>query len=333
MLAFIPACHQTYVIKLLFNVGCPNILFQARQTILSELDRLCMSTAFLFNFAFPMAQYLLQINIMKVFRRNKQLKQTLDDIVFENRNKGYGCYYLRATYHRRLQFSFVLVLFIFLFATLLIYFWKINPIIENSDKIDNTNFESVKYNPEMIPMLIRLPEVPKENPAALIVATEPTIATEQRERPNYKRDMPLAKFKPVLPIADTSYNKLADDLLKRHKDILTREMSVQLDSIKFILEKVPQFPGGNAAIQSYFLRNQHYPVNALLTGIQGSTIVSFVVNEKGMVEDAKVVSGIDPELDMEAIRLVKSMPHWQPAYYKGKPIACMLILPVDFAIK
>jgi len=131
---------------------------------------------------------------------------------------------------------------------------------------------------------------------------------------------------------DTSSNKIADVLLKRHKDLL-KEKSVKPDTIKLVLEKAPQFPGGNTAFQYYFYINQKYPVNALLAGIQGSTIVSFVVNEEGMVKDVKVVSGIDPELDMEAIRLVKSMPQWQPAIYKGKPIACMLVIPVDFAIR
>lgn len=271
--------------------------------------------------------------MMKAFRRNKQLIKSLDDIVFENRNKEYGCYYLRTSYQRRLRFSFILVLFIFLFATALIYFWKINPILENSDKYDNTSLESVEYNPGMIPMLLRLPDIPKEKPTGMIVSSEPNDLPEIQEKPNYMVEISLAKVKPVLPKVDTTYNKLADDLLKRHKDNLDKEISFLTDSIKIVLEKVPQFPGGNAAMQSYFYRNQRYPVNALLTGKQGSTIVSFVVNEKGMVEDPKVVRGIDPEIDMEAIRLVKSMPPWQPAYYKGKPIACMLIMPVDFAIR
>ena len=270
--------------------------------------------------------------MMKVFLRNKQHLKTLDDIVFENRNKGYGSYYIRSSYKRRLRFSFILVLFVFLFLTFLIYFWKINPLFESSNKVSNTYFESVHYNPEVIPMLIRIPDVPKEKPAHTITTTEPTITDEQQDRPNYKLEMPVVKFNPMQTTTDTSSNKIADVLLKRHKDLL-KEKSVKPDTIKLVLEKAPQFPGGNTAFQYYFYINQKYPVNALLAGIQGSTIVSFVVNEEGMVKDVKVVSGIDPELDMEAIRLVKSMPQWQPAIYKGKPIACMLVIPVDFAIR
>lgn len=270
--------------------------------------------------------------MMKALQRKKQLIKTLDDIVFENRNKGYGCYDLRFTYQRRLRFSFMLVLFIFLFATAIIYFWKINPFFESSTKVEYSYYETVKYNPEIIPMLIRLPDAPKEKTAPLILTTEPSITTVPQEAPNYRVELPQLKINPLLTKADTSFNKLTDILLNRHKDLL-KEKSFIIDTIKLVLEKAPQFPGGNAAIQYYFYKNQQYPVNALLAGIKGNTIVSFVVNEKGMVEDAKIVSGFDPELDMEAIRLVKSMPQWQPAIYKGKPIACMLIIPVDFAIR
>lgn len=269
---------------------------------------------------------------MKAFLRKKQPIKTLDDIVFENRNKGYGCYELRTNYQRRLRFSYLLVLFIFLIATAILYFWKINPIFENSTTVNKSYFETVQYNKEIIPMLLRLPDVQKENSALMVVTTEPADITEQQETQNYKADLPQVKIIPMLNKADTSLNKLADILLKRHKDLL-KEKTFQTDTIRLVLEKAPQFPGGNTALQFYFYKNQQYPVNALIAGIHGSTIVSFVVNEKGMVEEPKVVSGIDPELDMEAIRLVKSMPPWQPAYYKGKPIACMLVIPVDFGIR
>jgi len=269
--------------------------------------------------------------MMKAFQRNKQPAKTLDDIVFENRNKEYGCYDLRTNYHRRFGYSFVIVLFIILIANLILYFWQINPLFESSSKIDNTYFETVKYNPDMLPLLIRLPEVPKEKPATLIAATEPKITKELVEMPKNKHEKPFEKFNPM-PVVDCSFKKLTEDRLKRQKDLL-KERTFPTDSIKMILEKAPQFPGGNSAIQSFIYQNQKYPAGALLTGTQGSTIVSFVVNEKGMVEDVKVVSAIDFELDMEAVRLVKSMPQWQPAYYKGKPIACMLIIPVDFAIR
>jgi len=268
---------------------------------------------------------------MIAFRRNKQPKQTLDDIVFEHRNKGYGCYYLRSTYQRRLRQSFLIVLAIFLLAIALIYFWKINPINTRLDKFDNTYTSSVKYNPEIIPSIINLPFIPQDKQVSLTQLSDEKNTIEQPMKLNSRSEVTVTKYKPVLTISDTSYKKLAEELLHRHKTILNNKASS--DSIIMILEKAPEFPGGYSALQSYIYKNQHYPENALLTGIHGSTIVSFIINKNGLVEDATVVSGIDPELDKEAIRLVKMMPVWRPAYYKGKPIACKIVMPIDFKMR
>jgi TonB family protein len=194
-------------------------------------------------------------------------------------------------------------------------------------------YETVQYNPELIPIIMQLPDIPLDKQTSNIELSEKNSSNVEYDRSNNKPNVPVVEYKPILPMVDTSRNQLINELLKRHKSNLTNEKPQLNDSIQIILEKAPLFPGGYAAVQSYFYKNQHYPPGALLTGIQGSTIVSFVVNAKGLVEDVKVVSGVDPELDMEAVRLVKTMPPWQPAIYKGKPIACMLIMPVNFTIR
>jgi periplasmic protein TonB len=290
-----------------------------------------MAHVFLSNFEVNLSYSLSLLRKMAIFRKKKQYIPTLDDIVFEKRNKGYGCYYLRATYERRLRFSFLLVLGLFILTTLIFFFWEINPFNHKLDTFDNTTFESVEYNPEIIPSIIHLPFVPQEKQVTLTKLSDQKNIIEKTDKSSNRVEVPIGKYKPVLTITDTSYKNLAEELLRRHKTILSNEASS--DSIIIILEKGPEFPGGYSALQSYFFKNQRYPENALLTGIQGSTIVSFIVNEKGVVEDPMVVSGIDPELDQEAIRLVKTMPVWRPAYYKGKPIACKLVMPVDFKLR
>jgi len=178
-----------------------------------------------------------------------------------------------------------------------------------------------------------MPSNPRSEQLHVDKLSEEAFSTEQLRKSNSLKVVPVKEHKPVLPQIDTSYKKVITDLLLRHKKNILAEKSILSDTLSIVLEKAPEFPGGYMAIQYYFIKNQHYPKVALLTGISGSTIVSFVINVKGLVEDAKVVSGIDPELDMEAIRLVKAMPAWQPAIYKGKPIACMLIMPVNFSIR
>ncbi len=271
---------------------------------------------------------------MTAFRKKKQYLNSLDDIVFEHRNKDYGCYHIRATYRRRLGYSFVLVLFLFLAGTLTVYFWKINPWYEPLNKSDESYTDRIDYDPDLIHIINQLSVVPPDRQIVLSEMDEAVQNREQIRRVDFRMDIPKVELKPVVtPMADTSITKKADNLLLRHKENLQKQMARFADSLSFILEKVPQFPGGNAAIQSYFYKNQHYPEYTLSRGIHGSPIVSFIVSKAGIVENVRVVKGIDLQLDREAVRLVKSMPVWQPALYKGKPVACMLLLPVDFTIK
>lgn len=270
---------------------------------------------------------------MKVFRNKKQQLPTLDDIVFEHRNKEYGCYYLRSTYPRRLQFSFFLVLILFLISICIYYLREINPLNNSFDISGKRYSESVLYNPEIIPIILQLPGIPKDKQILLVESTEQSYSAKQLNSSRNLKKVQVEVHKPVPPVIDTSYKKILDKLLQRQQNNLLEAKSKLNDTISIILDKEPEFPGGYSAVQAFFYRNQLYPKAALLTGIRGSTIVSFVINESGFVEDAKVVSGIDPQLDMEAIRLVKAMPPWKPAYYKGKPISCMLIMPVNFIIR
>jgi len=270
---------------------------------------------------------------MTLFRKKKPLVPSLDDIVFEHRNKEYGCYEIRSTYSRRLQYSFYSVLAFFIVVTLVIYFWKINPLIESNDAEENLAFQSVEYNHDILPLFRQLALERARN--AVISDKEPLPDNSRNPDPksNVQYKAPIPEYKPVITVVDTSRKKIAEELLQRHKNNLQNALSVKNDSITLILEKVPQFPGGYTAIQSFFIKNQHYPESALLKGIRGSALVSFIINKQGQVENAKVVEGLDPELDREAIRLVSALPVWQPAYAKGKPVACMMVLPVDFVIR
>jgi periplasmic protein TonB len=270
---------------------------------------------------------------MTEFRKKNRITSTLDDIVFENRNKGYGSYHLRSTYKRRLKLSFLLVLGVFLLTILVIFLWDINPLNDRYKISDSVYTGSVVYNPELIPVIIQLPGVHEANQIRLAEPAEPSSKPERATKNTQRGKVEEVKHQPVLPLIDTSQAKIIAELLLKHQQNVLKAATDQPDSLIIILDEAPEFPGGYTAVQAYFFKNQHYPEAALLSGVRGNTIVSFIINEQGFVEDARVVSGIDPQLDMEAIRLVKMMPQWKPGYYKGKPIACMLVMPVNFAIR
>lgn len=99
-----------------------------------------------------------------------------------------------------------------------------------------------------------------------------------------------------------------------------------------MVTQAPAFPGGQQAMKQFIKENMKYPQIAKENGIQGRVILQFVVDETGKVTDPKVLRGIDPSLDTEAIRLVNSMPRWTPGQQDGKAVAVRYTMPVIFSL-
>jgi TonB family protein len=98
-----------------------------------------------------------------------------------------------------------------------------------------------------------------------------------------------------------------------------------------IIEEMPVFPGGNKKLREYLVENTHYPDEPELCA-QGRVIVSFIVEKDGSISDVKTVRGIHPSLDEEAVRVVKSMPKWNPGKCNGEPMRIRYIIPFTFRI-
>ena len=100
-----------------------------------------------------------------------------------------------------------------------------------------------------------------------------------------------------------------------------------------VVEQMPQFPGGPAALMEFLSKNVKYPQEAYKNGIQGRVIVTFVVNKDGSISDAKVVKSVDPQLDEEALRVVHSMPNWIPGRQNGEPVNVKYTVPITFKLQ
>jgi protein TonB len=100
-----------------------------------------------------------------------------------------------------------------------------------------------------------------------------------------------------------------------------------------VVEKMPSFPGGDAALFKFLNENVKYPVIAQENGVQGRVICQFVVNRDGSIVDVEVVRSVDASLDKEAIRVIKSMPKWSPGQQRGKPVRVKYTLPVNFKLQ
>ena len=99
-----------------------------------------------------------------------------------------------------------------------------------------------------------------------------------------------------------------------------------------VVEEMPSFPGGVAAMMSYISSNIKYPQSAREALIMGRVIVSFIVEKDGSISDARVVRNVDADLDREALRVVKSMPKWKPGKNKGSVVRVKFTVPVVFRL-
>ena len=96
---------------------------------------------------------------------------------------------------------------------------------------------------------------------------------------------------------------------------------------------MPSFPGGQTALSQFLEDNMKYPPAAEANGVQGTVQIGFFVEKDGTLRDIKVNKSVDPSLDKEAIRLVKSMPKWIPGKEKnGKLVVLPYVLPITFKL-
>lgn len=99
------------------------------------------------------------------------------------------------------------------------------------------------------------------------------------------------------------------------------------------VEEIPaEFPGGQQALYRWLGQHLHYPDVAKYNNIQGKVVVSFVIEKDGSIGRVTVIRSKDPNLDKEAVRLIKSMPRWTPARYNGQPISSQMNIPINFSL-
>ena len=101
-----------------------------------------------------------------------------------------------------------------------------------------------------------------------------------------------------------------------------------------VVEQMPEFPnGGMAGLMQFLSKNIKYPTIAQENGTQGRVTIQFVVNKDGSIVDAKVIRGVDPYLDKEALRVIGTMPKWKPGMQRGKPVRVKYTVPVMFRLQ
>ena len=270
------------------------------------------------------------------------------DMVFAGKNKEYGAYQLRkGTSGRNIKSLLILVIAAALVGGFLA--WK---VIEQKQAEEQQAYmeamelaklqkqaEKEKKKPEKVQPKV---EMKKEIP----VARE----TQKFTAPVIKKDE-LVKEENQVKQMDKLDEKVAvgtenkEGVKDRTVEAVRSEIAVAAPppppapkpevatKVFDVVEEMPSFPGGNGALMSYLNSNVKYPVVAQENGVQGRVIISFVVERDGSISDVKVARSVDPSLDREAQRVVKSMPRWTPGKQNGQTVRVKYTVPVVFRLQ
>lgn len=118
------------------------------------------------------------------------------------------------------------------------------------------------------------------------------------------------------------------------KDITIKEEKYDSEQTIFeVVEQMPQFPGGEAALKQWVSSHVKYPPIAEENAIQGVVVCSVVIETDGSISNVKVARSIDPSVDRESVRVIKAMPRWTPGRQNGKPVRVKFTIPVTFKLQ
>lgn len=263
------------------------------------------------------------------------------DLVFEGRNQAYGAYRLRKSTSKRNLWSLLIVL---IAAVVIFSAIAIKNVIQANQKVAiTTEVELSKIETKKqakvekkAPVKIEPPK-PVEKVKSSIKFTAPVIKKDEDVKPEeeMKNQDELQKTKTTIGAFNVVGNdEVGGEVLKAKEEIAQPEPPKEEENKVFdVVEENPSFPGGQAALTQWLNENIKYPVIAAENGIQGRVIVQFVVSKTGSISDVRVVRGVDPSLDKEAVRVVSNMPNWTPGRQNGTTVNVRFTLPVTFRLQ
>lgn len=250
----------------------------------------------------------------------------MDDIVFERRNKLYGAYLLRRLYHKNLTKALLIATAILLagLAYPIVASYNSGTVIIIPVDTGSTVFEG-DVPPEDIP------DIPTPPPAAEIEADRiKFVAPQVVDGPVEDGFLPNMDDFNLQPTGDIVQFQPEKVVVKSDPVIIEDPVE---SKIEIIVEEMPTFPGGEAAMMEYLRSNLVYPRIATETSIQGTVYLQFVVDTKGNITEVKLLRGIGGGCDEEAIRVVKNMPKWNPGKQNGRNVRVLFNMPVGFKIQ
>ena len=253
----------------------------------------------------------------------KEKAPSFDDIVFETRNKEYGAYKLRKQYNRNVTIALTIGTFLILVATITPFIMasvaanikqkEIKDVVVQMEKPPEDDAPPPPPPPPPPPEDVQQQQVKFVAPVVVdsVVETKNAMVTMDEVKDVVKDEVPVL-------VTETPKDEVIEEAPKE---------------VFFIVEEMPEFPGGDESLRKFIAENVKYPNIARENDIKGKVYVRFCVTYKGAVDQVTIARGVDPLLDEEAIRVVKSLPPWKPGKQRGKAVNVWYTVPINFQLQ
>ena len=272
------------------------------------------------------------------------------DLVFEGKNQEFGAYQLRKSSDKRHNLAMLYVLIGLAVVAAILFSLNMYNDYRAEIEAAEAKERAEKMSAAQLAQMEEVEEVEEE------------VEEQRFEQPEIEVPQEVLATVQVTQIAIVDAEEVKNEVMDMEaqqedntaRGVVNQEGSDDADKFKAVAEQVvvkepepepvkeeeifvaveqqPEFPGGTAALMKWLASNVRYPQMALENGISGRVIVKFVVEKDGSVSGVTLVRGVDKDLDREAIRVVKSMPKWQPGKNNGQAVRCYFNLPVNFKL-
>lgn len=268
------------------------------------------------------------------------------ELVFEGKNKDFGAYQLRNQSARRHNMAMISVVVVIIAAFLISLGVSALQRAEDEGPLAEAEQEMVSIDTSMeeeIPE--EEPEERYEEPEVEEVLPEEVLNTvkvtelaivddsEVSKEDEIKTQDELTQTETAFGASD--FDEGTDDVtvVREHKEEVIVEEKHEPEKVFTVVEQMPEFPGGTEQLYKWLHDHIRYPEQAAQNDIQGRVTVQFVVEKDGSIGEVKVARGKDPDLDKEAVRVVKALPKFVPGKMNGQAVRVWFTLPVTFRLK
>lgn len=273
------------------------------------------------------------------------------DIIFDGKNKEFGAYQLRRNSdkrHNRAVLATLIGLIVILVGAYFLGMYNDFRAKQHEAELQAQLEQQLAQLAEEVPeeeapeeeiQAVEAPEQEQALPEEIlntIKDTEIQIAADNEVTEDITSKDDVAES--TAAAGATTFDQGTDNLevVRTHKDeIIVEEKKPEpkKEEIFAAVEQMPQFPGGEAELMKYVTNHIKYPTMAAENNIQGRVVVKFVVKKDGSVGEVQVLRGKDPDLDKEAVRVVRTLPKFIPGKMNGQAVSVWFTLPINFKLQ